>query len=104
MNLQNDIEYWNQLYQLLCINQANGNFPIKKYMVNKLFNYLVDNLYQISKVRNLRETFKLMSSVHPVVNWNFLKQNKEIIDCPEWMKKMLFLPSAILILLLKYYT
>ena len=103
-NLQNDIEYWNQLYQLLCINQANGNFPIKKYMVNKLFNYLVDNLYQISKVRNLRETFKLMSSVHPVVNWNFLKQNKEIIDCPEWMKKMLFLPSAILILLLKYYT
>lgn len=28
-NLQNDIEYWNQLYQLLCINQANGNFPIK---------------------------------------------------------------------------
>ena len=78
-NLQNDIEYWNQLYQLLCINQANGNFPIKKYMVNKLFNYLVDNLYQISKVRNLRETFKLMSSVHPVVNWNFLKQNKEII-------------------------
>ena len=31
-------------------------------------------------------------------------QNKEIIDCPEWMKKMLFLPSAILILLLKYYT
>lgn len=59
-------------------------------MVNKLFNYLVDNLYQISKVRNLRETFKLMSSVHPVVNWNFLKQNKEIIDCPEWMKKCCF--------------
>lgn len=102
-NLQSDIEYWNQLYQLLCINQVNENFSIKKYMVNKLFNYVVDNLSQISKTRNLRETFKLMSSVHPVINWNFLNQNKEIIDCPEWEKKMLFLPSAILILFLKYY-
>lgn len=77
--LLTDINYWNRIHAII-----GDSCP--QYQVNRLYNFLVDNIMSGYKTCGLREVYIQMKRVKSLINSEFLHRYSKNIIAPQWMR------------------
>lgn len=80
--LQTDLVYWDKVHQIV------GD-ACPSYQVNRLFNFLIDNLLLMYKSNGLLLSIKEFSRTRHLVNAYFLQKHWSYIAVPKWMRYMI---------------
>lgn len=76
----NDCIYWKKVLTL------NNNKTFKTYVVNRLYNSIVDNINFSLSYRGLINTLQIIKNEYIKSDREFIVKNKEYIAAPKWQK------------------
>lgn len=77
--LLTDINYWNKIHAVI------GD-ACPKYQVNRLYNFIVDNLTSVYNTCGILDTIRQIRKVKPIVNSPFLHLYNKAIFAPKWLR------------------
>lgn len=77
--LLTDVNYWNKVHAII------GD-ACPKYQVNRLYNFLFDNIVSVYKTFGVREVYTQIKRIKPLVHSDFLHRFSEDINAPKWLR------------------
>ena len=80
---KNDCIYWNKV---LMLNNKSQHF--KRFVANRLYNAIVDNIYEMNKWLGIKQTLKIIHKDYTEVNKRFIITNQKHIKAPTWQKNL----------------
>ena len=94
--MKNDFIYWNKIYNYLKESEIFNDTRV--YLVNRLFNFLVDNCVEVARSFSIKEIILIYKEARPFFNKSFLTNNIESIYAPFWQKKLLYVSISFFVI------
>lgn len=87
---KNDILYWDKLYSLFSPIPENAT-QVKSYLVNRLFNFIADNISSISHIHSLTNCLSIVNDIEKNINTDFFRTNFKHINSTFWQRFLIFI-------------
>lgn len=82
--LKNDCIYWNKV---LLLNNDSQHF--KRFVANRLYNAIVDNICEMNKWLGIKQTLEIIHKDYSDANKRFIISNRKHIKAPTWQKNLI---------------
>ena len=66
----------------------NKSQHFKRFVANRLYNAIVDNIYEMNKWLGIKQTLKIIHKDYTEVNKRFIITNQKHIKAPTWQKNL----------------